>query len=148
MRRLITMLISMACLTTPAVSAPASKVTDFKDSLSFMIEAPKLIGKRVRITGQVYDAGFANTFMKIAGGTVYLRPPWTEREDFRSLIPKCSGYMAEEKCTVTNDVLQNPSRSPCFRKSLPINRVRLADTGGRRGDHQEGPSDLRLVESG
>ncbi|KQT52224.1 MULTISPECIES: hypothetical protein [unclassified Aureimonas] len=71
---------------TPVTAAPVKTIP----SLDFMVEAPKLIGQRVRIENQRVDGlSFQGGFLRLSGGSALLQGPWSDREDFRRLIPAC-----------------------------------------------------------
>ena len=71
--------------------------------LDYVVAAPELVGKRVRIEGaRVFAATPDYALLGTSGTTsTFLRAPWSERGDLRFLLANCATFVPADACTVT-----------------------------------------------
>jgi len=84
-------------------------------ALDFMVDWPKLVGKRVIVTGgSVVAAGEKFSQLRLPGGNAMLYPPWLDREDLRYLFTNCLSFLTNQICTmqVSGVVEQSPIGGP------------------------------------
>jgi hypothetical protein len=73
----------------------------YDQSLDLMIDAPAIVGKKVRVSGVVFTPSLSSAGLKIDGGQLILQPPWQDRGDFRKLVPACEVLRDAPQCRVT-----------------------------------------------
>ena len=71
----------------------------YVSGLNFMVDWQTMIGKQVLISGGlVRGADHKMAVLFVPGGTIYLMPPWYEREDLRYLFNHCTSLGDEARC--------------------------------------------------